>query len=145
MVRRVRVAVSVVGLVAVVGLGGCSSDGVDATAEANQAYCATVGEVRTEVAELLAMLGTDASRADLELQAETVRNTAINAVLDAKELEEAVGEQLKAAGTEFKDALATIPDEAVSIEDARAQATSAAQAYLVQVEATAATAGCPAA
>jgi hypothetical protein len=126
------------------GATGCSSGGDEGTAEANEAYCAAVDDVRAEVAELQAMLAGDASRDDLSIQADSVRATAINAVLDAEDLTEVVSEDLKAAGADFRESLDSIADDAESLDEAKAQATAAAQEYLDEVNAVAEEAGCPA-
>jgi hypothetical protein len=129
---------------ALVGTTGCSSGGDDGTAEANQSYCAAVDDVRAEVAELQAMLAGDASRDDLSLQADSVRASAINALLDAEDLTEVISEDLKAAGADFRESLDSIADDAQSLDEAKAQATAAAQEYLAEVNAVAESAGCPA-
>lgn len=144
MSKYVRPVAIVVAGVALLGAAGCSDDGADEVTKANQAYCASVAEVRAGVVEFQQMAASDASRGDLSVQADSVRASSINAVLDAKDLAEAIDQELTDAGEAFKASLEQIADESVSLDQARAEAASAAEAYLAEVDATAAEAGCPA-
>lgn len=142
----VKVRFPVLAVVVVLGLGavaGCGDD-TDDVEKANQAYCASVEQVRSEVATFQEMAAGDATRDQLSVQADSVRASGINVYLDAKDLKQVVGQELQAAGTQFRDALEGLDDEGVSVEQAKAEAVTAAQAYLDEVEATASEVGCPA-
>ena len=141
-----KVRVPVLVLVAAVALGtvvGCGDDADDVT-KANEAYCTAVTQVRSEIAEFQQMLAGDATRDELSIQADSVRSAAINAILDAQDLAEVIDQELQDAGTQFADSLEALDDEAATPEQAKAEAGSAAQAYLAEVEATATEVGCPA-
>lgn len=131
---------TLVGITLTLSLSACSS--TQQTTESNEQYCSSSAGVQAEVADLRTLLtsGT-ATRDDVQLQVESIGNSAKQSALDAADLAESVRADLQAADEAFDAAIDAIPDDA-SITEAAAAYRAAIDAWDSAVASIRAEVGC---